>query len=116
MGFFTNLALEAAWKIEEGRRAVANLDMKMEIFCSGYKDTVIGKVIPISGGHSERKGNSLFPSYYVRTEHKSGSTSFHWFHHPESAKEFANTARKEPNNKKTIGPYAIPYGKDERYM
>jgi hypothetical protein len=121
--FLANLALEMAWMLEKAKRKSSNLDYKMEIFVAANGRNVWNTAIPISESHGiyheGYKGVSLFPSCYCRTvDQKSGTTTFYWFHLMDIAKLWIKSESKRHPDKSTkiIGPYWIPYDKDDRYQ
>lgn len=96
---------------------------------------VIGWEIPIEGSHRDisdyrnkliciehdpagvlcKDNWTRFVSCYVRTVYKSGVTKFAWFHHIDSAKNYAEECESNDNCVEVIGPYNMPMGEGARF-
>lgn len=125
MGLLKSIFSEARYAVDSVRRDFSSLRLKMELFVASYDGQVVGSGIPISSARAGVMEDNSGPiSFYVREEFTSGVTSFVWFHTNDGALQYIEIEKKRwrdsppPNGNKLIrivGPYKLPWGKDERF-
>jgi hypothetical protein len=126
MKFLKNIISHASYAFDSVRRDKSHLILKMDLFVAKYPGSVIGKTIPLISGYKGIEESNDGPiKYYIRIEFSSGATKFAWFHSLIGAEEYLLLEASPdknfdgyPNLKviNVIGPYELPWGKDERFM
>lgn len=124
MGLLSDLYYEVAGSLNSARKRHANLRLKMELFVSNYPGKVVQYAIPESSStQGVKEDTSGFIKFYVRHEFSSGVTSFRWFHSHDGGLQFIENEKRRFIEQpplgytvtKVVGPYPLPWGKDERF-